>query len=573
MKDSKAPEPLLPFVWPLPDDKTESDRDDPKIPIKHLFADAGSVAGVISEIDAEGVSWLKTLLCEPDRKALIVLAVYAGCPTRSEHLALLLEFQERQPADSRFRILPMTSVHSTPSTCLTVIPRGTSDPICLFGTTPNIGIAKLEPTQYNVAFRSEPVLTDKWCGWFDKAWAQAAPLTESTAKIPNLVPARGSAEAAAQWRKYCILCSTPKQDERTQTEEKTQPDEASAALVQDDGNSTETAVPHQGEDQSASASIGLRRLDRLVKRVTRILSKGQQVTVVYGGAVKPLDIPISARFFDQDPEERKGTVVRRQTFRISAFSKDEQKMIDNHRKASRLVINKLGLPFEKGLCWVPYEMIPIIKNEIAAVEEEAKAALIRLVGPYAGTFVEGKRMQIKQDLEQTYRDLVGQGDLPKARLTEVLDRLERRIQDALESEIVAPVTFHSITIDLQRKNAHEAPWAQMDKLVLALACFPRQIISNPKTLSGITTDRHSILKAMNIEDDSILRVMNDSLKQAIRFSRSDMDQLERIAGYDISERDRCKAYLMIIDGMSNSKVQKFVDKKWSKQRDKGTRSS
>ena len=555
MEDSKDPKPSLPFVWPFPDDETEHDRDDQRVPIEHVFADASGIAGIVSDIDGDGVAWLKALLCASDCKALIVLAVYAGCPTRSEHLADLLELQKRKTAHTQFRILPMTGGCGAPSNCFLVVPRDNRNRTCLFGATPNFGFPKYEATQCNVAFLAEPALTDEWSDWFDRTWAQAARLDESTARIPALVPARGSADAAAQWREYRRVCRNAEQGERTQQEEETPQAEAPATPDQDDHASTQASASDKATDRSPSESIGLHRLDPLAERVTRILGKGQQVTVVHAGAVKPVDVPISARFFNQKSEKRTGTVVRRQTFRISAFSKEEQKKIDNHRKASWTVINKLGLPFEKGLYWMPHEMIPVLKKEIAAAERNAKDALNRLVGPYARTFVQGKRKQIEQDLEKTYRELGGKGNLPRSKLIEVLDCLERRIQSALESEIVSPVTFQTISIDLQHEDAHEALWIQMNKLVLALARFPRQVILKQKTLSGITTDQSSVLDAMNIEDDFILRVMKDNLMQAIHISEWDLDQLEGFADADIGEQDRCKAYLMIIDGYSSSRVE------------------
>ena len=204
---------------------------------------------------------------------------------------------------------------------------------------------------------------------------------------------------------------------------------------------------------------------------------------------------------------------------------------------------------------MPYEMILILKKEIARAEKEAKEALNRLVGPHSATFVEGKRTQIEQDLEETYLELGGHGDLDRKWLAKILDQLEEKIQSALESKIVAPVTFQTISIDLRRGDAHEALWSQMNKLVLALARFPRQVILKQKTLSGITTDQSSVLDAMNIEDDFIRRVMKDSLMQAIHISEWDLDQLERFADADIGEQDRCRAYLMIIDGYSSSRVE------------------
>ena len=566
MEDSKTPEPSLPFVWPIPVDGSESKSDGQGVPFEQLAADARSIAGIVSDIDASGVARLEVLLRGTKRKALIVLAVYAGCPTRSEHLTRLLEIQNRATEGTEFRILPMVAGTGAPANCLTLVSQDKSNPVCLVGATPNFGIPDPDPTQFNVAFRTDPALEDKWSSWFDSTWARAARLTESTAGIPGLVPATGSADAAGQWNEYCRICSKHEHEE-------TQQEAEAEALDEDSEGSTTSSESEKTDQQPPSASIGLNRLDRLADRVIRILGRGRQVTVVYGGAVKPLDVPISARFFDQDPEERKGTVVRRQTFRIAAFSKEEQKEIEDYRKASRNVINKLGLPFENGLYWMSDEMVPIFKNELSVIEEQAKAALIALVCGKADTFVASKRTQIKENLEQMYKEVGGTGELPGGRLTDVLDRLERRIQNAVESEIVAPVTFHRITVDLQNTRTHEAPWAQMERLVLALARFPRRVISKPKTLSGITACQKSILDAMNLEDDSILRLKENSLRDATRQSDWDLYQLERIADSDIKERDRCKAYFMIIDGRESSQIQKFVDEKWSQQRDKATNPS
>lgn len=567
MECSKPPKPSLPFAWPIPSDGSESKPAGATVPFAH-FAHASGIAGIASDIDDSGVAWLEELLGNSERKALILLAVYAGCPTRCKHLSQLLKLQNRTTAGTEFRILPMADGPGAPANCLTLVSQDGSNPVCFFGATPNFGIPDPDPTQFNMAFRAEPALEDKWSSWFDSTWERAAPLTESTANIPGLVPATGSAEAAAQWNAYCRVCSKPDQGDTQQEEESETPDGGV-----EDVNSTTSSASEKTDQQPPSASVGLHRLDQLAERVIRILGKGQQVTVVYGGSVKPLDVPISPRFFDQDPEKRKGTVVRRQTFRIAAFSKEEQKLLDTHRKASRIVINKLGLPFEKGLYWMSDKMVPIFMKELSAIEKEAKADLIRLVRGKADTFVESKRAQIKEDLEQMYHEVGGRGELPAGRLTEVLDRLERRIQNALESEIVTPVTFQRITVKLQRTHTHEAPWAQMERLVLALAQFPRRVISKPNTLSGMTTDRSSILDAMNIEDDSILRVRKDSLNDAKRRSDWDLDQLERIADSDVEDRDRCKAYFMIIDGKMSSEIQNFVDTKWSQQQDKGTKSS
>ena len=556
MTESKASEPTLPFIWPLPITGAESEHDDLRVPFEHVTTDASSIAGIVSDIDARGVAWLEELLRGTERKAFVILAVYAGCPTRFDHLSRLLELQSRETAKIEFRILPMTVGIGAPANCLAVTPKAASNPVFLCGATPNFGIAKHDPTQPNIAFRADPALTNAWCGWFDRTWTLATILTESTAKIPSLVPATGSAEAAAQWREYCTMCMKPEHEE-------TQQEKTSTPLDQNPESSALSSKSDKTTHRAPSALMGLHELDRFTERVTRLLGDGKQVTVVHGSSVKPLDFPINPRFFDQHPEKRYGTVVQRQSFRISAFSEEEQKMIEMYRKASRRVISKLGLPFGIGLYWMPNKMISIYKEEISLIEKEAKSNLTKLVGPYSRTFIEGKRAQIKQDLERTYRQLGGQGDLPRDSLTAVLDGLELRIQEALESPIVAPVSFVGITFALREMDPHEAPWVQVEKLILALARFPRKTIYNSKIHSGLGTRQSLILEAMNIADDVILRLYRKSRRQAKQRSNWDLDQLDRITNSDISERDRCEAYFMIIDGKSSEKIQQFIEGKWS----------
>ena len=285
------------------------------------------------------------------------------------------------------------------------------------------------------------------------------------------------------------------------------------------------------------------------------------MTVVYADAIGPIDVPINARFFNQDPEKWNGTVVRRQSFRISAFSKEDQKQIDKYRMSSRAIMNKLALPLEKGLYWIPIEMIPICKEEIAVAELKAKDKLNGLVLPHPGSFVEAKRMEIEQDLEQTHQDIIGKGDLPRDKLAEVLNLLERKIQTALESNIVTPVGFLDVSLDLQRSEEdHEAPWIQIEKLIFSLVRFPTRIKSKPNLLQDLATDPELVLKAMDVETDAFLQFAKLSEEQVIDRAKLELGLLDRIADSDIGGRDRCEVYLMIIDGKADTEIHTFVNR-------------
>ena len=203
----------LPFVWPSVAELTGQTRNNPTIPFDHALENVASIFGIVSDVDDRGVTWLETFLKQRSELAVrIILAVYAGCPTRSRHLTRLLDLQTQATDKVMFRILPKIATGAVaPANCLAAVPVDKIAPVFLFGPTPNFSIDGADQTQVNMAFKAEIALFNQWWRWFDVTWFQAVPLTETTADIPALVPSPGSVEAAAQWEAYCNRCDKSKQ--------------------------------------------------------------------------------------------------------------------------------------------------------------------------------------------------------------------------------------------------------------------------------------------------------------------------------------------------------------------------
>lgn len=548
--DSKAPKPTPPFVWPLPAEGTGPEPDELLVPFEDALADAKSIAGIVSGIDSSGVGWIEELLREPERKALLILAVYAGCPTRKDDLLRLLALQRRRTAKTEFRVLPMTGGSGAPGNCLATIPADGASPVFFFGTTPNFGIARFDTTQINMAFQADPLLTNKWSSWLDSSWAEATALTESTARIPSLVPARGSADAAAQWREYCdLLAHEPEQPKQEETPSP------------DDDNSespAEESAQSESEDQAPSESIGIRKLDELAERVTRLFQNGKQVVIDHESIVKPLKVSVTPELFGQSREYWEGPVGQFQSFQISTFSKDELSVIEKYRTCSQTLLEKLGLPLGSGMRWMPARMISIYEREITSKGEEAKNALIRLIGKHSRTYVDGKKEEIEQYIKRTHQRLGGDGYPPPEILDKVLNRLLIRIDNALKSSLLAQPTYSEYRPVLYGQGSIEAHWAQVQRLVLALTRFPRKVLHRRDILAGMATSQSEIMQAMNIADDAILKIDQYEEYQVRRESVRDLGLLNWIAKSNIKARDRCKACLMMIDGVSHGLVHEFV---------------
>lgn len=552
--DPKVPKPTLPFVWPLPADGT-GPRDDLRVPFEDALADTKSIAGIVSDIDSKGVDWIEKLLRETERKALVVIAVYAGCPTRFNDLSRLLDLQGSRTPKTEFRIMPMAGGGGAPGNCLAAIPSDGSNPVFFVGSTPNLAIARYDATQINMAFQADPLLTDKWRCWFNSTWAAATPLTESTARIPSLVPAKGSADAAAKWREYCkILVHESEQSDQEETQ--TSNNDSSEP-------SAEESTQAESRDQAPSESIGVRKLDELADRVMRLFQNGKQVVIDRESIVKPLKVSVTPSLFGQSREFWEGPVGQFQSFQISTFSKEELKVIENYRTCSQTILEKIGLPLGGGAHWMPVKMISIYEGEIASKDEEANNALIRLIGKHSRTYIDGKREEIERYIRRTHQRLVGDGNPPQEILYRVLNRLWKRIDDALNSSLVAPPTYSDIKFILNEQNSLEAPWAQVQRLVMALTRFPRKALSRHDVPSGLTTPKARILQAIDIAHDMILEIDQYDTEKARKESHKDLRLLNLIAKSNIKARDRCEACLMMIDGTPRRSVCEFVSRKSS----------
>ena len=191
--------------------------------------------------------------------------------------------------------------------------------------------------------------------------------------------------------------------------------------------------------------------------------------------------------------------------------------------------------------------------------------MTKLVGGNSKDFVEGKKNKVNKDLTNVYRRLGGTGDLPQRVLTKVMDNLDSRIHRALGAQIVTPVTFSQVSFDLAETEDWQAPWAQAEKLVLALARFPRKAIRRPNVLSGMETSLSEILAAMNIVDDEILKVYMEDRSESEQKARSELFTISWIENARIGGRDRCEAAFMVIDGKPPKEIQNFIQSKETEQ--------
>ena len=539
-----------PFIWPAPDTLGDSGGFDSSSEAQHLLSEASTILGIISDLDSNGVEWLTGLFGSSSKvnskAAMLILAVHAGCATRRQDLVSLLALQDQSRRRVKFRIQPMEKRLGSPSNCLVTLQHNGIEPKMLLGATPNCGMSGVDRTQVNIGFTPELTLFDRWRRWFDWAWLHSAQLSESAVEIPALVPARGTVEAEALWNSYCTLLSGDDRNESASIDPKT-------------GEVTQAEAVDGIEDRTPTQVLKLPTLDTLARRVGDLLSGGKQVMIDSSSSVRPLDAPVSPDVLGEKAEQRTGTVVRRQSFRVSVFDKAELNQINAYRRGSQAIVEKLSVPLGKGVYWITDAMAVLLRKEIETKEEEAGRHLRRLVGTDANTFVQGKVETIRADFEACYREFRNGQRVPNSGFSRFLEDIESRIDAALTGRLVASVivTKSSLSLPLDADDSESSwqqPWAQAEKLLLGLARFPREVISSPSRLRGLKTSRDEILDAINIADDAILTTKGRS---QIRAS-DELRLVEWMSRAELEKRVRCEACLMLMDGQMHNKILDFI---------------
>lgn len=132
--------------------------------------------------------------------------------------------------------------------------------------------------------------------------------------------------------------------------------------------------------------------------------------------------------------------------------------------------------------------------------------------------------------------------------------------------MVTPVTLSAVRFEPPTEKGGQAPWAQAEKLVLALARFQRQAIDRPRTLSGLNTARSEILSDMDVENDAILEVERENRSRSESRARSELQMLDWIENADVKGRDRCEEGFMLIDGEPPDQIQQFISSRESANR-------
>lgn len=557
--------PKPPFIWSEPDQIADG-----------VFAYATNekdrVLAVLSELGERGIEELSGVLSNLEGRfvGMFIVFVYPACSTRSIDLDRLRKLQDQLTQDKHrdieFRVKPLDGINVLPLNSCLAISEEQFEALLLVGSSSNLGTGQSRKLDFNLVSFAKKELSRQYLEWFKEIWDESARLNERTIPIPEYSPieSQSDMEYDSRWVNYSNDCAREfhSQKYRQPQEKRHQSSEHSAefpsAVSEDSGRDFDSNATKVNQS-SPEDRFKMPETDELSDRVCELIESGKQVMIAHSTAIPPLDSPISPSLFSQERERSYKSITRHQAFRISILSPDQLKRINDYRKASQTIIGKLGLSLEKSVYWMPDKVIPHFENEIKVREERAKELIRNIVGEDLDEFMAKNRSTVEKDFKSAYRKINKTKDVPDHLVIELMNQIRSRIKAAMNSPIVTRVTYSTVRYELESNSKFEAPWAQIEKLILGLVKFPRMNIVKFNSLSFDSIGPEEILEAMDVASDNILEVWRTDRNQGVRRAKEELNIVKWIEDANIEGRQRCDACFRLMRGDRLIDILKFVE--------------
>ncbi len=548
--------PKPPFVWPEARSVAgvSSYQTPPLLP---FLSSAHQLFGILYDVDSEGIQWLSDALRQAtsqsgnsnDLRCKLVIGVYAACQTKEEDLRELYYLQQEWLKQLELRVLATHLWSGAPTNTLSATTDEYPSGLMMVGPSPIFKLSGTTSGQINFVFRPDAALFQGWQNWFNLTWSESTPLTLDTIKIPALVPAAGTPEAAAMWRAYLAQLQRSR-DLMTQPQEQaTVNAETGVVTVKDAAGRT---------IETATSQLSIPQPDPLVERIGRLYQQGQLVTVDKKTRIPPFKMPIKPEWFDIKAREVKGAIARTTKLEISAFPEKEAKQLEAKRSKTSNLLRELSLNLADGTRWMPDAMWELFQGELDRQNEEGTKAIQDTIGNDIAAFMKRERKRIEKDAAEMYRGLHPNAQLPSLTVDKIMDALRERLEKQKDAQFLPSVSRArlSFTVDTssfgkpESKKAWEDPWAPAAQFVYELALYPRKAASDGKYfLRGFGLRAEEVLDAMNLVNDFYLKLPTEELHYLK--AKEEVARLESLRDAVTDNRKLCELLLEYMSGSTS----------------------
>ena len=539
-------DPTIPFIW-FDQRIHEGIRQHiARGPLFSYLESSDQIFGLLEGLSDNGIDIIETLVTEKQLKCMIIISLYAACATRQNHLKRLAKLQSQRDSVS-FRILATDDWGGSNSSILYC--KGPSHPDGLFmiGPSSNLGLEKADLAQVNFVFRANSSLFAAWYNRFEWLWSKhAAPLTADTTEIPELVPAKGTEEAATIWSEYMegVMLASLNEEAQVKPDVTVNPETGQVMVKNEDDKTV----------QPIKEGLNIQKPDPFVEQMASIFDKGDMVTINKFSRLRPLDMPIKAEWFGVESLRRQGAVSREVKYRISVIEEKTLRKLENKRKEIRQLLNKLSYPMADSVRWIPHPVKPLLQKEMERVNQEGQDLLKIEIGADVEGFVEERRSLIEKDINQMYQDF-HPGKQANSNVTkQIINGLIERLQNAKTSQFIPEITYTPVNFSVNSETKFNSPWAQAFLLLYSVAEFPRKVVTDTYFLRGLRIDKDDLLKAMDVGNDHIIELHKKHRVEDQ--SKNELKYLSIIKDTDVEDIKKCRAIYSLVEGKEWEGIEK-----------------
>ena len=288
---------------------------------------------------------------------------------------------------------------------------------------------------------------------------------------------------------------------------------------------------------------GKTALDPLGQVFQLVYASGWLVTVDEATRIKPLTIPVKATLLGQQSERTVGALTQKQSFTLQVLDDAVDKAIEKCRKVTD-VMELLTYPLSQGNRWLPEEGKGLLEKELKSRNEYGQKALREaLGGNNIKQFIATRAEKLRKDLNDEYRQL-GQGDaVPDDKLKAVLDEVERRLTQALDSRITPRAIYNRIRAPDLTASAPDENWKQPLSLLTRSARILRESLTDPyfpRRFSGLSFSETDFRKACDVFGDVIVK------KQEASRAKDELCKIDEIVKGEKPSRDKCQEIWQLV---------------------------
>lgn len=531
---------LIPPLWP----SLASQEDETSTPaLDSLLARAHCIFGFASAPKDDGIARLGRWLENSRLRVRLIVTVYPTCGTTAVQLRALSELAERFGSELEVRIRALGEVHERMSNALCVSEAAEGPHYLLTGPGEDLGLHCLSAQAFNLAVKMPPDVLAAFLENFDRHWAASRDLHSPGAlDIPALVLPVGSLEAAEHWHEYQngLGSAAPFMAEGGSVEKSAQ-----TCLIPDSELPETIVSDSPAAPESIADSLGLRKVDKLDRRMAQIYEQGYLVTIDELSRLKPFDVPIDPHYFGEEADIKKGSVSRRISFKISPFSKEDLKRLQQHREGMRTLLSRFSFGLGKGIKWIPKKAVEHFDRERNRLNSAAQEAVRDLIKEDVRELLDSRSDMIRHDLEEISRELGGHGRATSAVVGKVMEALSKRLEMAKTQNFMPQLSLTDIAFN-STESEGASPWGQAFTLLKNVAEYPRKAEVQANFFGELEVDEDDLIAAMNVAGDSMIGRTRDR-KTAPR-CRQELDLLTQIEKANIPPRQRCELVFMILDG-------------------------